>query len=83
MGRFSEVVEIDSFASLPTNSSYTNKRLGAVLLDRDALIEKVEYADVESFRCTKERATGYSYQGSSALSIWRGDNSYAMLFNTA
>lgn len=83
VGRFSEVVEIDSFASLPTNSSYTNKRLGAVLLDRDALIEKVEYADVESFRCTKERATGYSYQGSSALSIWRGDNSYAMLFSTA
>ena len=82
VGRFSEVVEIDSFAQLPTNVSYAKKRLGALLLDRDMLIENVQYADVESFRCTKERATGYSYQGSSTLSVWQGLDSHAMLFNT-
>lgn len=80
--RFAEICEIDSFASLPTNTSYENARLGAVLMDRDCLIEKIEYADVESFRCTKERATGYSFQGSSAMSIWKGLNSYAMLWDT-
>lgn len=80
--RFSEIVEIDSFAQLPTNATYAKKRLGALLLDRDMLIENVQYADVESFRCTKERATGYSYQGSSTLSIWQGLDSHAMLFDT-
>lgn len=79
--RFAEICEIDSFASLPTNTSYTDTRLGAVLMDRDCLVEKIEYADVESFRCTKERATGYSFQGSSAMSIWKGLNSYAMLWD--
>ena len=82
VGRFSEICEIDSFASLPVNETYTDNRLGAVLMDRDALVEKIEYADVESFRCTKERATGYSYQGSSTLSVWQGLDSYAMLFKT-
>lgn len=83
VGRFSEVVEIDSFASLPTATTHAKHRLGAVLMDRDALIEKIEYADVESFRCSKERATGYSYQGSSTLSIWEGLDSYAMLFTAS
>lgn len=83
VSRFSEVVEIDSFASLPTATTHAKHRLGAVLMDRDALVEKIEYADVESFRCAKERATGYSYQGSSTLSIWEGLDSYAMLFTTS
>lgn len=83
VGRFAEVVEIDSFASLPTATTHAKHRLGAVLMDRDALVEKIEYADVESFRCAKERATGYSYQGSSTLSIWEGLDSYAMLFSTS
>lgn len=82
VGRFAEICEIDSFATLPTNKSYSNVRLGAVMMDRDMLVEKIEYADVESFRCAKERATGYSYQGSSTLSIWKGLDAYAMLFNT-
>lgn len=83
VSRFSEICEIDSFASLPTATATAKQRLGAVLMDRDALVEKIEYADVESFRCAKERATGYSYQGSSTLSIWQGLDSYAMLFKTA
>lgn len=78
---FSELVEIDSFATLPTNSSYTNQRLGAVLIDRDALIENVKWNDVESFRCTNERATGYSYQGMSVLSIAEMLPSCALMFN--
>lgn len=83
VSRFSEICEIDSFALLPTATATAKQRLGAVLMDRDALVEKIEYADVESFRCAKERATGYSYQGSSTLSIWQGLDSYAMLFKTA
>lgn len=81
---FGEIVEIDSFASLPTTSAgtYANKRLGAVMIDRDAFVENVQYANVEAFRCTKERATGYSHQGSSTLSIYHGLDSFAMLFNT-
>lgn len=80
---FSTLVEIDSFADLPTNSTYANKRLGAVLLDRDSLIENVKWADVESFRCANERATGYSYQGMSILSVASMLNSCAMLFDTS
>lgn len=80
---FAERVEIDSFATLPTNTSYTNKRLGAVLIDRDSLIENVKWNDVESFRCTENRATGFSYQGASVLSIANMLNSCAMLFKTA
>lgn len=83
VSRFSEICEIDSFASLPVSTSHETDRLGAVLMDRDALVEKIEYADVESFRCAKERATGYSYQGSSTLSVWQGLDSYAMLFKTS
>lgn len=79
---FSTLVEIDSFADLPTNSTYTNKRLGAVLIDRDALIENVKWSDVESFRCANERATGYSYQGLSILSVATMLNSCAMMFDT-
>ena len=52
------------------------------MMDRDMLLESVQYADVESFRCTKERATGYSHQGSSTLAIWQGLDAHAMLFNT-
>lgn len=83
LATFSEVVEIDSFADLPTNSSYTDQRLGAVLIDRDALIERVSWYDVESYRCTNERATGYSYQGLSTLSIAEMLPSCALLFKTA
>lgn len=79
---FAEIVEVDSFAALPTNTTYKDMRLGAVLMDRDMLMENVQYADVESFRCTKERATGYDYQGSSTLSIWQGLDSHALLFST-
>jgi hypothetical protein len=81
--RFADIVEVDCFPSIPTNSNYTNKRLGAVLIDRDAMREVIKYADVESHRCVNERATGYSYQGESIMAIWRGAPSYAMLVKSA
>lgn len=81
--QFAELVEIDCFGSIPTNVSYAGMTLHAVLIDRDAFIENVKYADAESFRCTKERAVGTNFQGESILSIWRGVNSYAMLFRAA
>ena len=82
VSRFATTVEIDSFATLPTATAQADKRLGAVLMDPEMLIERIEYADVESFRCAKERATGYSYQGSSTMSIYKGLDSYAMLWST-
>lgn len=79
--RFADIVEIDVFPDIPENEDYAGKRLAAVMIDRDALIEVVKYADVESQRCANERATGYNYQGESIMAIWRGANSYAMLVN--
>ena len=83
VSRFATTVEIDSFAALPTATAQAKKRLGAVLMDPEMLIERIEYADVESFRCAKERATGYSYQGSSTMSIYKGLDAYAMLWATS
>lgn len=78
--QFAEIVEIDTFASLPTNVDYADMNLHFVLIDRDAFVEVVKYADVEGQRCAKERLTGYSWRGESIFSIWRGVNSYAMVF---
>ena len=75
-----EIREIDSFADLPTNSSYADQRLGGVLIDADAPKEFLRFADMESQRCAKQRLTGYSYQGESTLSIYRGLNAYAFTF---
>lgn len=82
--QFAELVEIDSFASLPTDPadasvSYTGYNLKFVLIDRDAFVEVVKWADMEGQRCAKLRLTGYNFAGESILSIWRGVNSYAMV----
>jgi hypothetical protein len=79
LARFADVVEIDAFPAIPTQLTYATQRLGAVLIDRDALREVIKYADVESMRCPNERATGYNYQGESIMAIWAGAPSYAML----
>jgi len=79
INKFADIVEIDAFPDIPTNTTYTTQRIGAVLIDRDALREVVKYADVESMRCANERATGYNYQGESIMVIWAGAPSYAML----
>lgn len=87
--QFAEIVEIDTFASLPTNTdaSYEFKTAGYavhfVLMDRDALVEVTKWADVEGQRCAKARLTGYNWAGESIYSIWRGANAYAMLFPMA
>lgn len=86
--QFSELVEIDSFADLPTDPAdaevaYSGYGLKFVLIDRDAFVEVVKWADMEGQRCTKLRLTGYNFAGESILSIWRGVNSYAMVFPKA
>lgn len=79
---FSEVVEVPKFADLPTNSSYTDKRLGAVLIDRDSLSEAIVWEDTESQRCAKSRMTGFNLGGASTLAIYRGNPAAAYLFDT-
>lgn len=79
---FSEIVEIPAFAELPTNSSYTDKRLGAVLLDRDSLGEDIFYENMESQRCTEQRMTGYNYLYISAMHVYRGNPACGVLFDT-
>lgn len=85
----SRIYEIDSFADLPTDPvdatvTYAGYGLKFILLDgSDSVFEVVKWADMEGQRCSKLRLTGYSYQGESILSIWRGANSYAMVFPKA
>lgn len=79
---FADIVEIPAFAELPTNASYTNKRLGAVLLDRDSLSEQIAWDNVESQRCVEQRMTGYNVAGASALTVYRGNPACGVLFNT-
>ena len=79
---FSEIVEIPKFAELPTNASYTDKRLGAVLIDRDSLGEQIAWSDMESQRCVEQRMTGYNLGGASMLSVYRGNPACAILFDT-
>lgn len=79
---FAEIVEIPAFAELPTNASYTNKRLGAVLIDRDSLSEQIAWDNVESLRCAEQRMTGYNLGGASALGVYRGNPACGVLFRT-
>lgn len=83
MRTFADIREIDSFASLPTNSTYSGNRLLAVMADgSDFLFEGVAENSVEGQRCSNQRMTGYNYRYESTLGIWKGANSYAMLCNT-
>lgn len=80
---FSELVEIDSFAALPTDPAdavvtYAGYGLKAVLIDRDAFYEVWKNASVESQRCGKQRMSLFNWQGQAIFSIWRGVNSYAI-----
>lgn len=82
LNTFSTIVEIPAFAELPTNASYTDKRLGAVLIDRDSLSEQIAWDNVESQRCVEQRMTGYNVAGASSLSIFRGNPACGVLFDT-
>ena len=79
---FAEIVEIPAFAELPTNAGYTDKRLGAVLIDRDSLSEQIAWDNVESLRCAEQRMTGYNLGGASALGVYRGNPACGVLFST-
>ena len=76
-------MEIPAFAELPTNASYTKKRLAAVLIDRDSLSEQIAWDNIEDKRCTEERMTGYNLAGASSLSIYRGNPACGVLFSTS
>ena len=82
LGTLAEIVEIDSFADLPTNANYVDKRLAAVMLDREALIETVYTMRTATYRCEPEYYSGRNYNGESALTIYRGANSFALLTDT-
>ena len=79
---FAELVEIPAFAELPTNANYTDKRVGAVLIDRDSLSEQIAWDNVESQRCVEQRMTGYNVGGASALTVYRGNPACGVLFDT-
>ena len=79
MGDKGDLVEIDIFPSLPTNSAYPNHRLAAVLIDSEAPREFVHFEDVEPVRCAQERSTSYNYQGEGVSGIFKGLPSYAFV----
>ena len=71
-----------SFSDLPTNANYTDKRLACVLIDRDSCTEAIQFDDVESQRCAKERLTGWNWAGSEAMAIYRGNPACAFIVDT-
>lgn len=82
LSKYTEIVEIPSkFAELPTNNTYASNRLGAVMIDRDSFTEMIAWENVESMRCVNERATGYSFAGATAISIYKGNPACAILFD--
>lgn len=83
ISKFADIVEIDKFPAIPVNGLYTGKRLAAVLIDREALLEVIKYEDVESMRCVNGRSNNYSFQGESVMVIKKYCNSYAMLVDSA
>ena len=83
LNTFCDVVSFPGvFADLPTNISYTDKRLAAVLIDKDSCTEAIAWEDVESQRCAKERLTGYNFGGASAMAIYRGNPACAFIADT-
>lgn len=78
--QFSTLVELDVFAPLPTATATKGKRLGAVLIDRTALLEETQTSSIESQRCCDTRSTGFSWQGSQVLSISKLVPSCALTF---
>lgn len=79
LGKFADIVEIDSFADLPTNAEYNGLREIALLVDPACFYEITKWADSEGQRCSKQRLTGYSYRGEMSLAIWKGADSFALL----
>lgn len=73
------LVEIDIWDALPTNDTYKDDRLVAVMVDTEAPREFVHFEDSESIRCGQERMTTVDYQGEGISSIYKGLPSYALL----
>lgn len=83
LNTFCDVVTFPgAFADLPTNASYTDKRLAAVLIDKDSCTEAVAWEDVASQYCCKERMWGYNFGGASSMAIYRGNPACAFIADT-
>ena len=79
LGAGDRLVEIDVWDDLPTNETYDDDRLVAVMVDTEAPREFVHFEDAESIRCGQERMTTVDYQGEGISSIYKGLPSYALL----
>ena len=83
LNTFCDVVSFPgSFADLPTNASYTDKRLAAVLIDKDSCTEAIAWENAEMQRCAKERLSGWNFGGASAMAIYRGNPACAFIADT-
>lgn len=71
-----------AFAALPTNASYADKRLAAVLIDKDSCTEAIAWENSEGQRCAKERLYGVNLGGASSMSIYRGNPACAFIADT-
>ena len=72
-GEGAELIEIDSFASLPTNATYAGQRCIATIVDRRALWDiNTDPYTVEAQRCIGDRSTRMNLQGMDILTIDRG-----------
>lgn len=76
------VIEVDCFASLPTNAEYAGLKIGCLILSPDCLWRIDHWSNIESDRCVNGRLTGYNWQGDATLAMWTGCNSYAMLVDS-
>jgi len=79
LGAMATIAEIDSFAPLPTGTIGNGNRLVATLLDRDALIETIYENRTASFRCAPEYYSGQNFNYESAMTVYKGANSYAII----
>ena len=83
LSQYCDIIEIPGgFPDLPTNANYTDKRLAAVIIDKDSCTEALSWEDVESQRCAKPRLTGYNFGGASAMGIYRGNPACAIIVDT-
>lgn len=81
--RDATLIEIDSFASLPTNANYADKRCIATIIDRRALWDiNADPYTVEAQRCVGDRSTRLNLQGKDILTIDRGYPACGILAGT-
>lgn len=81
--QYADLIEIGSFADLPTNDSYEDMRVGAVVIDKGACMNFQNYYSVEANRCVQKRETSWNLQAENVFAISRAMPSAAILFDTS